>query len=281
MGTPISSLTALINIDPKRDLVPIIDVSDTTQAVTGSTRKTTLANSISPFGYKRIAATIPSNSANVTNIGTGITTAFAGGLSHVPSSTDGFMVNYASFLAMGETAGISQTPASFYRGASAGINGFNLRCRVLLPDGSYNESGASTGSRIGVGLSADTVLATLASDDPAIERIMFRRFSVNGGAIDTNWQIVVRGSGDAAVTDTGMVFAVNKVYDFTLDCVPGGTTVDWSIRNVTDNTFQSGTIPVTNLPQATTALRGLLGVRTIESVVRNIRMANLVVESIL
>jgi hypothetical protein len=280
MATSITGLTALTNIDPKRDFLPMVDVSDTTQSANGSTRKTTLANSISPFGYKRVAASIAAGAATVTTIGTLVTTTGTG-VTHIPSSTNGLMVNYVSLAFAGTDAGIYQTEATFYRGASAGINGFNLRSRVLLPDGSYNETGASTGSRIGVGLSADTLANTLISDDPAVERVMFRRYSVNAGAIDTNWQVVVRGSGAAAITNTGMAFAVNKVYDFTLDCVPGGTTIDWSVRNVTDSTFQSGTIPVTNLPQATTALRGLLGVYTVDAVARNVRMAGLVVESIL
>lgn len=279
MGISITGLTALTNIDPKRDFIPIVDTSDTTQSINGSTRKAALVNIPSVVSCKRLTASLPAGGSSLNNIGVAVTNS-GGGITHVGSDTQGFYANFTTIAILNNAGGIHQSDASFYRGSIAGVNGFNLRSRVLFTDASYNETGVTTGSRIGIGLSADTLANTLTSDDPAVERIMFRRYSVNAGAIDTNWQIVTRGAGVSTVTNTNMAFAVNKIYDLTLDCVPGGTTVDWSIRNVTDATFFSGSITAT-LPQATTALRGFLGLQTIDAVARNIRMGNLVVESIL
>lgn len=275
----ITDLDLLAGNVNRADLISIVNKSDTTQAASGSTRKLPLSNLPSAFNFRRVAAILPSNGSSTTNLGTAATSS-GGGVSHVASSSNGLMANYAGLSFAGVDAGVRFTDATFHRGAAAGVNGFNFRARVLCPDASYDESGASTGSRIGVGLVADTIANTLASDDTSVEKIMFRRFSVNGGVADTNWQLITKGAGVQTVTDTGIAFAVNKIYDFYLDAASAVSSVDWLIHNLTDDLVASGNIALT-LPQAATALRGMLGVLTIDAVTRNIRMGALITETAL
>jgi hypothetical protein len=258
----------LANVDPKRDLFAI--------EKSGQYRGASLLQCPSVFNFKRIAATLPGAGAALSQVGTAIT-ATGGAITHVGSATQGFFANLPSVATINTGGGIHQTDAAFYRGSSPLFNGVNLRSRVLLPDGSYNEAGASTGSRIGIGLTTGTIATTFASDNPAIERIMFRRHSVNGGAIDTNWMVSVRGASAETLINTGMLFEVNKVYDLGFDLDPAGDTVNWFIFNATDNVLATGSIN-TNLPQAATALRAFLGLFTVNAAIRNIRMGHLVTE---
>jgi hypothetical protein len=112
-----------------------------------------------------------------------------------------------------------------------------VRYTVRFNDASYNNTVASTGSRIAVGLSDGNSIATvLASDNLANSFVGFVRRHVNGGATDTNWQLLCRAASGPTTIDTGVAFAVAKWYTLRLWMAPGATKVGWQIINHTDGT---------------------------------------------
>jgi hypothetical protein len=167
--------------------------------------------------------------------------------------------------------------AQFYRGAAATDvgSGWFWHARVFFPDASYDNTGASTGSRIFAGMSSS--LANLGSDDPATHRAGFSRINVNGGRTDANWQFTVKDGATGTLIDTGIAFAVSKAFDLWMFCPPGATTVYWQVDNVTDGTTATGST-ADHLPGMATMLVAFLGLRTINAVIRTLRTARVYCE---
>lgn len=153
--------------------------------------------------------------------------------------------------------GTQRLTSSGAAGAVAGIgvlgshrvtDGYVYFSRVYFNDASYNNTGAGTGSRIFCGMTDQSAVNTVSSDAPAGNFLGFVRRHVNGGATDTNWQF--KGQSGGVLQDTGVAFAVAKIYEFWIVVTPGGSTADWMIVNVTDSTYTSGTFSST-MPTAT------------------------------
>lgn len=230
------------------------------------------------FFQNNIVIVSPNVTTTVGAIGTNVTT--VGTISHpTPTEAYGYMANFVTGGAAGNTAGTGTNPAMFVRGSGAGANGFFFSARLALSDASYNESGASTGARIFSGLTSGTLAAQVGADAPAGDYCGFVRRSVNGAAIDTNWRFQTRAAAGAADTvDTGLVFTAQKVYDFYIFCAPQGTAIHWRIDNVTDGTTAEGSTS-TALPTNNVYMRAGFQVASINAVARNIRMQRVYVES--
>ena len=171
-------------------------------------------------------------------------------------------------------AGFQQTAALTCIGSSTGwaSSGFDVRYTVRFNDALYDNTGASTGSRIALGLSSAGSIATvLASDSLAYSFVGFVRRHVDGGATDTNWQLLCRAASGPTTYDTGVPFIATKWYTLRLWIAPGGTTVGWEIKNHTDGTTTSGVwTPGSNLPNASTMLGMFTGVFTVDAIARSI-----------
>lgn len=125
---------------------------------------------------------------------------------------------------------------------------------VYYPDASYNEAGASTGTRISSGMVSTGTSNWFTSDDPAGSRICFVRRHTNGGAQDTNWKLSVKDGTTENLIDTGMAFVAQNIYVRTFGISAGGTTLTWKIWNVTAGGAAASGTTTSNLPAGTTAL---------------------------
>jgi hypothetical protein len=218
-----------------------------------------------------------------TGSGTSITTigliaSGTGTISHpTMNETYGYMANFASASSANATAGTGTAATQFLRGISGG-GGFFTSQRLMFPDASYNESGATTGTRIFVGLTSDTMVNVTSSDNPSGHLAGFHRCSVNGGLTDTNWFFATKDGTNINRINTGIAFAPNKVYDFYSFAAPTSGEITWRIDNLTDETSAEGTTSTT-LPDATTLMRVGFQLRTINALARNVRMQRIYVES--
>ena len=172
------------------------------------------------------------------------------------------------------TAGVQQTVQTTCIGTSTdwAVSGFDVRFTLRFNDASYDNTIASTGSRIAVGLSSSGSIATvLASDSLANSFVGFVRRHVNGGATDTNWTLLCRAASGPTTYDTGVAFIVQNWYTLRLWMPPGGTTVGWQIKNHTLGTDTSGVwTPASNLPAASTMLAMFAGLLTVNATARAI-----------
>lgn len=209
----------------------------------------------------------------------GMTATSVGTVSHpTPTEQYGYMANLVSSAGASATAGTGMSATSLFRGSVAGANGFFVNGRVAFPDSSYNENGASTGSRIFLGLTSGTMAASVGADNPAGSLCGFSRNHVNAGRQDTNWQFATKDGTTLNLIDTGMPFLPQKVYDFYIFCPPQGTTISYRIDNITDVTSVEGSTDA-NLPPNSTALRAGIQVQTVNAVARNIRFQRIYIES--
>lgn len=163
------------------------------------------------------------------------------------------------------------------RGAnsSAAWGGFDFVADVAATDASYDESGASTGSRIHVGLTSGTMAQCLSADygRTSDSAAFFAREHVNGGALDTNWQFCTQDQTAKANVDTGMPFTPSNLYRFRIYCPVGGATVYWWIWDLTAGTSASGSTS-TSIPLTTTNMRWGIGLYTVDAVARRLGLVS-------
>lgn len=238
-----------------------------------------LSTPLQPSFFQNYIGMISTGSTTVvTNVGTGVTS--VGTVSH-PSVTEqyGLMANFVTAGTAAATAGTSFNQLMFARGALAGgSNGFFMAIRFALPDVSYDQSGVTTGSRIFAGMTATSLAAQVASDSPASSYIGLVRNHSDAGRQDVNWQVAAKDATTQTLTDTGMVFGAQKVYDVYLFCAPLATSISWRIDNITDGTTAQGSASAT-LPLPTSLLRPGVQIQSVDAVVRNVRMQRIYAES--
>jgi hypothetical protein len=175
----------------------------------------------------------------------------------------------------GATAGTSNDAALWQRGGTGALTGgfyFTGRFLTTTPVSSYDES------RVFVGLTNQTLAASVASDNPAGHYCGFFRRNVGGGATDTNWQFATKNNVTLSLTNTGLAFLASKVYDFYIFCPLKSSQIFWRIDNVTDGTTEEGST-TTNIPDATILMRAGFQLVTTNSLAKAIRMQKVYVES--
>lgn len=199
-----------------------------------------------------------------------------GTVSHpTPGTTaSGIYTNIVSAASTNVQASLRTTGPSLFRGASSdAYAGFEVRSRVRYPDASYNSAGASTGSRLwALGLFGTGPSTMFGADRGGTQDLIgFVRAHVNGGATDTNWQLVSCDNTTTTTTDTGLPFVVGDVYQFALWCPAGGTAIEWRAQNITAATSASGQATA-NLPRTTSALDCAVGLLTVDATARNVNI---------
>jgi hypothetical protein len=238
-----------------------------------------LSTPLQPSFFQNNIMMINTNATTtVTAIGNSVTS--SGTLSHPnPSLLYGWMTNFASAATAAATCGTGNNGLLWTRSTDvADAAGFFFNCRLAFPDTNYNETGASTGTRIFVGVTSQTMAGSVGTDNPTGNRIGFSRLNVNGLTTDTNWHISSRDNVTENRFDTGLAFTPECVYDFYLFCPPDGSFVGWRIDNVTLGTSQEGTT-TSYLPQVGVYMRAGFQLQTVNAVVRNIRMQRVYIES--
>jgi hypothetical protein len=244
-----------------------------------------LSTPLQPSFFQNFITIINTNATtSITSIGNSVTS--VGTISHPDLDPKyGLMANFrtaATALATTGTGnnGLLWTRSDKFKDAS----GFFFNARLAFPDTSYDETGASTGTRIFVGFTGGILAASVSIDNPAGNRVGFQRLHVNGSTTDTNWHISIRGLTSERI-DTGMVFTPECVYDFYLFCPPDGKFISWRIDNVTLNTSESGNL-LENILEIGSALpnryfymRGGFQLQTVNATARNIQMQRVYIES--
>jgi hypothetical protein len=153
-----------------------------------------------------------------------------------------------------------------------GTLGYYYCSTLLFPDGSYGSG--STGTRFAAGAVSSAKTNAVSSDTFASAGVGFR-YSTN--ANDTNFMFVGNNGTTTATQDTGMVFAINKLYQFEIYCPPNGTTIYWRIKNLTDNLVRTGS--TTSVPPSATGLFFHAGLRTLTTTARNLQFKRVYVQS--
>jgi hypothetical protein len=219
----------------------------------------------------------PNTTTTISSVGN--TVRSVGTLSHpTPDSTYGWTTNFASAATGNVTAGTGNNAVIWRRGAaSTDIAGFFQIARIGFPDASYNESGASTGRRIFVGLTSNTLAAMASSDAPTGDWVGFWRVNVNGGLTHTNWRFGSRDNVTTTSDDTGLAFVPQQLYQLAIYCPPGGSEIFWRIDNLNTGASAQGS-KATNLPRTTINMRGGFQVGIVQALACNVRMGILVVE---
>lgn len=190
-----------------------------------------------------------------------------------------------SVSSAGSSASLVLLSVGWLRGAAATdlFGGFDAQVYGLqFNDASYNNTGASTGSRIwglSVGSAAFTTL--FGADRGGTQDLVgISRVNVNGGVTDTTvWQIVTCDNTTTNVVATTAPFTIGDVYDMRLTCPLAGAAVQWTIVDRTTATTYSGAVS-TNIPRATASLGTVAsGVATINATTRTFSWARMYVES--
>ena len=237
-----------------------------------------LSTPLQPSFFQNNIMMINTNTTTtITSIGNTVVT--VGTISHpTPTLLYGFMANFASAASVNATCGTGNSLLPWVRSTSvADASGFFFNTRLAFPDTNYDEVGASTGTRIFVGLTNQTMAVSVGSNDPVGTRIGFSRLHVNGSTTDTNWFLTSKNASEDRI-DTGLVFTPECVYDFYLFCPPDGSFIGWRVDNITLGTSQEGTT-TTELPTAGTYMRAGFQLQTVNAVARNIRMQRVYIES--
>ena len=195
-----------------------------------------------------------------------------GTISHPTVTTaSGRYANIASSAAGNQTAGVSTTSALLFMGNAAGpFRGWSYSFLGILPDASYNNTGASTGKRIFLGVTDQTFTTPVGSDNPSGNHAGFFRCHVNGGLTHTNWQFMTKDNTTINIVDTGLAFTATNTIEALILNPPGSSTIYWAIRDVTAGTAWVNGSTSTNVPQSSALLRPGFIAGIVEAVAVNI-----------
>jgi hypothetical protein len=245
-----------------------------------------LSTPLQPSFFQNFITIINSNATNtIGSIGNTVTS--TGTISHPTIDPKyGLMTNFRTAVTAAATAGTGNNGLLWVRSDnSKDAAGFFFNARLAFPNLSYDETGASTGTRIFVGLTNGTLAASVGSNNPAGSRIGFQRLHVNGSVTDTNWHVSIRGGVSDFRIDTGLPFIAECVYDFYIFCPPDGRNIGWRIDNVTLGTSESGELSENILeigeafPARYSHMRGGFQLQTVNALARDIQMQRVYIES--
>lgn len=252
MAEQISDFTALGGAPATGDLIPVVDISDTTDAPSGTTKKMTVANLLSSSsGYATVqdegsgltqrstinftgAGVTASDDGSKTNVnipgGGGGTTSDPLGMimQHQVSNVSALRVDIGTNGTSGETGSSSadndsdglfcKWTSATTLNAEAGVSTpgggamTQTRCRPIFY-AKVKPTGTITELRTFVGLTSGTT--QLGLDAPLLHYAGFRFSTVAG---DTNWQCVTdNGSGSPTVTNSGVAYTVDALYTLRID----------------------------------------------------------------
>jgi len=139
----ITALTALTAADPVNDMFPVVDVSDTSMAASGTTKKISVNNILSSSptasGALTVTGLVTAGSATITGAATvgttlGVTgvSTFAAGTMLLPALTTTGDTNTGIYFPAADTFAVTTGGAERYRVDSSGNVGVGLTPRVKL-----------------------------------------------------------------------------------------------------------------------------------------------------
>jgi hypothetical protein len=125
--TKITALAAITTVDPAADVLPIVDISDTSMAASGTTKKITSNQILGAGGTATLASATITGAATVgTTFGvTGVST-FAAGTALLPALTTTGDTNTGIYYPAADTFAVTTAGAERYRVDSAGNCGIGV-----------------------------------------------------------------------------------------------------------------------------------------------------------
>lgn len=215
----------------------------------------------------------PSTTTTASSFGNTLTS--VGTISHpTPSVQSGVMINQVSAATANATAGTGSNATLFYRGMASGVNtGFFYAARMTLPDANYD------GLRAFIGLTAGTLAATVAADDPGTDTCGFS-FSTTQ-ANPKNWLFSTKDGATRSTQDTGISCSGNRIFDMYIYSppFPNNNVMYWTLHDVSWNRIANG-YAINNLPRVNVALRAGLQINNITASARNVRYQHIYCESL-
>lgn len=256
----IDDFTELAVAPASGDLVPIVDVSDTTDSAQGTTKKVTVSNLLSAASgtfagadfdkYRLIGVNARPNSTTTDAYGVAISP-FQDTIANNDDASGPF-IRRNTGASSGNSAGFN-----FNNGAFIWIDWLPQLFTKLK---TFTDISST---RIWIGCFSGNPVG---SDDPVVDAIGFR---YSTGASDTTWKAYSNdSSGGGTVTDTGVTVSLGTVYLFAI-VVESTSSVKFYISTNNGATFSLVATHTTNLPSGsmgdyyfvietlTTAARGL------------------------
>lgn len=227
----------------------------------------------------------PNATTTITQFGHAAAT--VGTLSHpitLPDMVLGYQTNFASAITQNADAGISTTNAIYLR-SNTGIyaDGFFFYTRFGLPNtsGTYG-SGTLSGHRLFIGLTNQTAANSCAADAPAGSYAGF--IHRNSAVGSSGYYIASCSNGTTSyLVNTSIPFSDSGVFDAFIFSprFPNTGYIYWRLDNVTNGTTSSGMFNNDShpLPLNNTLMRGVLNLRSLSGVAKNIRMQRLYIET--
>ncbi len=196
-----------------------------------------------------------------------------------------FMANFATTGVANAGNGFMQSTSSYFRGnADNGNNGFFAMSRVSFPGTLANYTSATLGSRFWSGFTTQAAIATMgASDGPTGD---FAGFRLSGSAGETTFRFLTRNNATTTNQNTAVTLAVGDTYDLYIYCKPydstnptQNATIYWRIDDLSTGAAPVEGSQTVTLPTATTAMRYMTTLNTINAAAKSLRIQRMYVET--
>ena len=226
----ISALTSLASGHASGDLLPIVDVSDTTQAASGTTKQTTVANLLANLPGATNANSVSVTGASLTgsNASTLLNLATTWNTTGTPTAIALDVTNTAS-NASSTLMALKVGGANKFR---VGVNG-----QVYFTQGVYSPQVALWESNLTAISLASTSMVSWGSGAPTINTLDtgIRRYSAGVLALSSNGAntSALLGGGAAVASATALPVPTGRVFHVT------GTT---TVTSITSTNYQSGAV---------------------------------------
>jgi hypothetical protein len=185
--------------------------------------------------------------------------------------TCGATTDSTSLNSTNSEAGTATSTATFFRGSTAGANGFFFEASICLPDASYS---SGSGTRMFVGMSSATTTTQNGNDNPAGNFAGFQYSTPRG---DTKFEFITKdGTTESAAVDT-ITLTAGDAYQLYIYTPPQGSTIYYRIDDLTAATSATGTT-TSNLPTSSTAMRAMAALQTQDATARTISIQHVYTE---